>query len=119
MATRIGESGTEQFTITTKVDGKIIAERPIHDPFLTNRTVFAMSRWQLFKALFRKQFSVEVEVSVRGTEGMIRTIMMLDPKEIEKETQAILEECAKQRWNPSASGVYSSQEACTYEPWKP
>lgn len=50
--------GKEQFTITTRVD----------DSFLHSKTVVRISRWDLFKALFRKQFTVTVEVSVRGTE---------------------------------------------------
>lgn len=93
----MGENGTEQFTITTQVDGKIIRSQPIHDPFLHNKTVVGVSRWDLFKAIFRKQFEIKVEVSVRGTEGIQRAIMMLDPRELEKETQIMLAERAKSR----------------------
>ena len=88
----LGENGTEQFTISTRVDGKLIKEQPIHDPFLHNKTVVGISRWDLFKALFRRQFEVKVEISVHGSEGIQRAIMMLDPAQLEAETKAILEE---------------------------
>ena len=88
----LGESGTEQFTITVKQDGKLIREQPLHDPFLWNRTVVGLSRWDLFKALFRKQYFTTIEVNVRGTAGVMRAIMVLDPKALEAETQAILED---------------------------
>jgi len=88
----LGETGTEQFTITTKVNGKVIKKQPIHDPFLYNKTVVGISRWGLFKALFRRQFEVKVEVSVHGTEGVTRAVMMLDPAKLEAETKLMLEE---------------------------
>ena len=83
----LGEADTEQFVITTRVDGQLIKEQKIHDPFLHNRTTVRISRWDLFKALFRRQF----EISVRGTEGITRAIMTLDPIELAKETASILE----------------------------
>src|ERR1700730_6087564 len=95
----LGETGTEQFTITVKQDGKLIREQPLHDPFLWNRTTICMSRWALFKAMFRKQFTTTVEVSVRGSEGIMRAIMMLDPKALEAETAAILEDRRLSREN--------------------
>jgi hypothetical protein len=87
----LGETGTEQFTITTRVDGKVIREQPLHDPFLHNKTVVGISRWDLFKGMFRKQFEVKVEMSVCGSAAMQRTIMMLDPHKLAEETTAILE----------------------------
>jgi hypothetical protein len=88
----LGEQKTEQFIITTKVDGKVIGEERIHDPFLHSKTVVGISRWDLFKAMFRRQFEIKVEVSVTGTEGVIRAIMMLDPVKLEEETKSILEQ---------------------------
>lgn len=83
--------GKEQFSIAVRVDGKMIKEQAIHDPFIFNRTVVCISRWDLFKGLFqKKQFTVKVEVNVRGSLGVERAIMMLDPGEIEKETETIL-----------------------------
>lgn len=83
-------NGKPQFTIITRVDGQLVKEQPIHDPFLHNKTEIYVSRWDLFKALFRRQYKTTVEVSVRATEGAVRKIMMLDPKEIERETAEIL-----------------------------
>src|ERR1700675_468550 len=88
----LGETGTEQFTITTKRDGELIREQKIHDPFLWSKTIIAISRWDLFKALFRKQFTTTVEVKVDGTQGVIRAVMMLDPVQLEAETKLMLEE---------------------------
>lgn len=93
----LGENGTEQFVIKTRVDGRVIKEQPIHDPFLHSKTVVGISRWDLFKALFKKQFEVTVEISVRGSEGIQRAIMMLDPKQLEAETAAILDERRRSR----------------------
>jgi hypothetical protein len=93
----LGESKTEQFIITTEVDGKLVKEQRIHDPFLHSKTVVGISRWDLFKALFRKQFEVKVEVSVRGTEGVQRAIMMLDPAKLQAETEQILADRARSR----------------------
>lgn len=98
----LGANGTEQFTIITRVDGKVIQEKPIHDPFLHNKTVVGVSRWDLFKAMFRKQYTVTVEVSVRGTEGVQRAIMMLDPVELGRETATMLED--RRRSRESSSG---------------
>jgi hypothetical protein len=95
----LGETGTEQFTIETRQDGKLIRSRAIHDPFLHNTTTIAISRWDLFKALFRKQFITKIEVSVRGSEGVQRAIMMLDPQALAAETKAILEDRARSREN--------------------
>jgi hypothetical protein len=91
MIEHIGEEGTEQFTVTTSVDGKVIREQPIHDPFLHNKTVVGISRWDLFKAMFHKQYTVTVQVSVHGTEGVQRAIMTMNPRELQRSTEEILE----------------------------
>jgi hypothetical protein len=106
MKTHLGEDGMEQFTITTRVDGKVIREQKIHDPFIHSKTVVGISRWDLFKAMFRKQFEVKVEVAVHGSEGVLRAIMMLDPVQLEAETQSILAERAESR-ERHARGDYS------------
>jgi hypothetical protein len=97
----VGDPGTEQWTITVKRDGVLVGEQKLHDPFLHNTTTIAISRWDLFKALFRKQFLTKIEVSLRATEGMQRRIMMMDPHEVAAESEAILEE----RKHPSVSNV--------------
>lgn len=93
----LGQNGTEQFTIETWQDGKLIRSQAIHDPFLHSKTTIAISRWDLFKAMFRKQFITTIEVSVHGTEGVQRAIMTLDPEQLEKETQKMLEERRQNR----------------------
>jgi hypothetical protein len=93
----LGENGTEQFTITVKQDGKLIREQKLHDPFLWNSTTIALSRWDLFKALFRKQFVTTVEVKVDGTQGVVRAVMMLDPERLQAETEKILADRARNR----------------------
>lgn len=96
--------GPEQFTIETLVDGKLIREQRIYDPFLRNKTVVGISRWDLFKALFRKQFTVTVEIRVDGTPGVMRKVMMLDPKECDRETQLMLEDRRKSRESGNCVG---------------
>jgi hypothetical protein len=91
--------GPEQLTIITKQDGRLIREQKIFDPFLHSRTVIAMSRWDLFKALFRKQFVTEIQVEIRGTEGVQRAWFMLDAKALEAETAAILEDRRLHRYD--------------------
>ncbi len=64
----LGEAGTEQFTITTYQDGKQIRLQKIHDPFIRCTVGIAMSRWDLFKAMFRKQFETKINVCVDAME---------------------------------------------------
>ena len=91
--------GPEQLTIITKQDGKLIREQKIYDPFLHSRTVIAMSRWDLLKALFRKQFVTEIQIEIRGTEGVQRAWFMLDAKKLQEETDAILEDRRLHRYD--------------------
>jgi hypothetical protein len=88
----LGEQNTEQFEVVTWVDGQRIKSQIIHDPFIHNRTVVGISRWDLFKAMFRRQYEVKVEVNVRGTLAVQRAIMTLDPHALAKENLRILEE---------------------------
>ena len=114
MKAHLGEANTEQFTVTTRVDGKLIGDQAIHDPFIHNRTVVGISRWDLFKGLFRRQFQVKVEVSVRASEGAMRAIMMLDPEQLEAETKAILAERKESR-ERHARGDYGAVNCFTVE----
>lgn len=100
----LGEQGTEQFTIRTYRDGEKIAEQRIHDPFIRTTVTIGINRWDLFKALFHKQFETKINICVDGSEGMQRTIMMLDPAEIERETQAMLKARAESRVNSPVMG---------------
>lgn len=88
----LGEQGTEQFTVTSRQDGKLIREQKIHDPFIHCTTVIQISRWDLFKAMFRRQYETRVEVSVWGSEAAQRAIMTLDPEALARETEEILEQ---------------------------
>lgn len=106
MNTHLGEDGTEQFTVSTRVDGKLLREQSIHDPFIHNKTVIGISRWDLFKGMFRSQFEVKVEVSIRGSEGVMRAIMTLDPVQLKAETESILAERKESR-ERHARGDYS------------
>lgn len=110
MNAHIGEEGTEQFTLETRVDGRTVNVHPLHDPFLTSTTTVWLSRWDHFKAIFKKRIFT-VQVKVRGTEGVQRAIMTLDPFKLQQETEAILEERRESRERHSR-GDYS-QDICS------
>ena len=107
----LGENGSEQFTIITRHDGKIIREQKIHDPFLWHRVTICISRWDLFKAMFRKQFTTTVEVHVRGTQGIQRAIMMLDPVQLNAETETMVRQ-RDQSHEANAQTIPASPEDC-------
>jgi hypothetical protein len=86
--------GPEQFRIVVKKDGEVIHDIPIHDPFLHSKTVIGISRWDLFKAMFKKQFEIKISMTVSATEGAQRAIMMLDVAQLEASTKEILEDRA-------------------------
>ena len=102
----LGEQGTEQFTVKNFHDGKLIREQKIHDPFITSTTVIQLSRWDLFKALFKRQYETRVEVHVWATEGAQRAIMTLNPKTLERDTQEILEQRRISRETSPTIGCY-------------
>lgn len=93
----LGELGTEQFTVETRQDGKVIRTQAIHDPFIHSTTTIGISRWDLFKALFRKQFETKIQIVVDGTPGVQRAIMMLDPEKLRVETEQIFADRARSR----------------------
>lgn len=95
----LGEMGTEQFTVTTYQDGKQVGRQQIHDPFIRSTVTIRISRWDLFRAMFLKQFETKIQVCVDGSEGMIRTVMMLDTDAIERETATMLEDRRQSREN--------------------
>ena len=110
MKSMIGEEGTEQFTVTIRENGKLIRTQAIHDPFIYSTTTICISRWDLFKALFRKQFQVQIETSVHGSEGAQRAIMMLDPVALQEETREILESRKLSREASARDGNYNCFE---------
>ena len=90
----LGEKGTEQFRIETRLNGEKVGDQAIHDPFIFSRITIG---WQdLLKCLLFRRKAV-VEVRLTGTEGAQRRIMMLDPAELQHETEVILEQRAQSR----------------------
>ena len=105
----LGEQGTEQFKIEVRVDDKVVYNKPIHDPFIRSKTVIGLSRWQLVKAMFSKQFQIKVETHIDGKEGVIRAIMMLDTEALERETTAMLQARKQSRESSTTKGYVSNQ----------
>ena len=87
----LGEEGTEQFTIETRLDGKMISVKPIHDPFISTTVGFKLDFKSRFKQLFFPE-AIKVEVHIRGSEGAQRAIMTLDPHQLARDTEEILEQ---------------------------
>jgi hypothetical protein len=110
MNCHLGEEGTEQFTIETRVDGKTIRVQPIHDPFIFSKSVTTTSRWGHFISIFKNR-PVTIEIIVRASEGAQRAIMTLDPVKLQQETDAILEERREIR-ERNSRGDYS-QDICS------
>lgn len=84
----LGEDGTEQFTIDTRVNGKVVGEQKIHDPFIRS-TVKLRGFGHAWNALFG---GIKVELCLNASEGAQRAIMTLNPEVLEAETREILEE---------------------------
>ncbi len=106
MKKSIGSEGTEQFTVTTWQNGKLMREQEIHDPFIRSTVVIQASRWDLFKALFQRQHEMRIEIHVNGTEGAQRAIMTLDPAQLQRDTEEILEQRRISRENSPTVGHY-------------
>jgi hypothetical protein len=97
----LGEDGTEQFTVETRVDGKRIRLQEVHDPF-THTTVKLKGWRHAWNALFR---GLTVNVNVDGSHGAMRAVMMLDPVKLQKDTEDWLREAAVRRADNAAQGV--------------
>lgn len=89
MKAHLGEEGTEQFTVTIHRDRELVREQKIHDPFIHSTVIIKISRWDLFKSLFKKQYETRVIVHVTGTPAAQRAIMTLDPEELARENEEI------------------------------
>lgn len=101
MKMNIGEEGTEQFNVTTRVNGEMIGEQKIHDPFV--RTSVQLRGWRhAWNALFG---GIKVQVSVDGSHGAQRAIMTLDPLLLQEDTENFLREMATSRASNSARGI--------------
>ena len=84
----LGEEGTEQFTVTTQLNGRRIGQQKIHDPFAATTVILD---WKdLFRGLlvgFLFWGRVKVTVSVRGTHAAERRIMTMNPFEMQRENE--------------------------------
>jgi hypothetical protein len=101
MKEHLGETGTEQFTVATRINGELIKAQPIHDPFV--RTSVRLHGFgHAWRALFG---GIKVEVAVDGSHGAQATIMTLNPRELEDRTQLFLEQQAQRRAENDAEGV--------------
>lgn len=102
MRARLGEEGTEQFSVTSCVDGKIIGEQKVHDPFVRTRVMHTLSRWDAFKLALNPK-AIKVEVTVSGSHAAQSRIMTLDPMDLIREN-AEWEEKNRLRWEGKECG---------------
>lgn len=107
MRSNLGEEGTEQFSIATRVNGKLIADQKIHDPFIRT-TVRLRGLRHAWNALFG---GIEVWVAVDGTHGANRAVMTLDPRELMSNTEDFLASCHESRSQSGVMGFYSDSKA--------
>lgn len=103
MKVMLGEEGTEQFTVEVLVDGHSIRVQRVHDPFIHSTIGVQASRWDHFKAIFRPPI-VKIQVVVRGSEGAQRAIMTMDPGQLGRDTEEILEQRRISRKGSTATG---------------
>jgi|SRR5579872_1578860 len=87
-STFLGETGTEQFSVVTRVNEEKIGEHKIHDPFVRTVVILRGFKWA-WKALFG---GLTIQVSVNSSEGASRAIMTLNPHQLQAETEKMLEE---------------------------
>ena len=85
----LGEEGTEQFTVESRVNGVTINTQKIHDPFIWNTCAMTLGRWQAFLGIF-KELTIRTETIIHGSEGARRAIMTLDPAKLQADTEEIL-----------------------------
>jgi hypothetical protein len=89
----LGEEGTEQFTVTTRLDGKQIGQQEIHDPFI--RTSVRLRGFRhAWNALTK---GLNIQVAVNGTHGAMRAVMTLDPYKLQDDTEDFLRDMAMRR----------------------
>ena len=93
MGLALGEHGSEQFSVETRVDGKQIGFQEIHDPFVRT-TVRLKGLRHAWNVLFR---GITINVNVDGTHGAMRAVMMLDPQQLQQDTEDHLRDMAQRR----------------------
>lgn len=93
MKAQLGEDGTQQFTVETHVNGIPISVTLIHDPFLTHTISTNLGWWRCLAALFAPSLrSIKTQVVIRGSGSAQRAIMTLDPEQLSRDTEEILEQ---------------------------
>jgi hypothetical protein len=97
----LGEENTEQFTVTTRVNEKLIKAQKIHDPFIRCTTTLRGFR-HAWNALTK---GITVTVAVDGSHGAMSAIMTLDPTRLEEDTQIFLERQAQRRTENDQDGI--------------
>jgi hypothetical protein len=108
----IGEEGTEQFTVTTRVNQKLIREQAIHDPFVRT-TVVLKGIGHAWRAL---RGGIKVQMSIDGTHGAVRAVMALDPEKCDADNEAFLRQMSDRRNENAAAdvrGYYASEATGT------
>lgn len=91
----LGEEGTEQFTVTTELNGLPISTQKIHDPFI--RTTVTIGWWELLRALLTGLLfwgKLKVNVRVSGSHAAQRRIMTMNPVEMQMENEQWEQDCA-------------------------
>ena len=102
----LGEEGTEQFTVTTRVNGEQIGHQKIHDPFI-HCTVRLRGFRHFWNALTR---GIKVEVSVDASPAASRHIMCMNPYELQAESEVMIAQReATRRGDYSGCENYSAQ----------
>jgi hypothetical protein len=97
----IGEEGTEQFTVETKLNGKQIGFQKIHDPFI-HTTIKLKGLRHAWDVLVH---GLTINVNTDGSHGAIRAVMTLDPAKLASDTEEFLREMARRREENDANGV--------------
>jgi hypothetical protein len=101
MGLSLGEHGSEQFTVETRVDGKQIRLQEVHDPFA--HTTVKLKGWRhAWNALVH---GITINVNIGGTHGAMRAVMTLDPEKLQQDTEEHLREMANRRAENTAAGV--------------
>jgi hypothetical protein len=101
----LGETDTEQFEMKVSINGEPIGAQKIHDPFICNTTFCGGWKW-VWRALFG---GIKVQVSVNGSAGAIQAVMTMDPYQLQRNTDMILEERRISRESSAATGQVNNR----------
>src|SRR6476620_10070821 len=82
VSVQLGETGTEQFEVKCRVNGEIVGDQKIHDPFIRT-TVKLRGFRHAWNAIFG---GIKIEIALDASEGAQRAIMTLNPIQLAQET---------------------------------